>query len=109
MFFNVCIILFAFLGRGQTEKSERLTFLASQADRIRVERLKLRHLNRRKARGETLIETLIYRLKRAQLSLQRAAFERQRTGDPQILEADEIIRYCNEALLSADTFSSTLR
>eukprot|EP01054_Gregarina_sp_Poly1_P008929 Gregarina_sp_Poly_1__8928@NODE_53_length_17536_cov_99_000057_g45_i0_p4_GENE_NODE_53_length_17536_cov_99_000057_g45_i0NODE_53_length_17536_cov_99_000057_g45_i0_p4_ORF_typecomplete_len727_score128_85PDEase_I/PF00233_19/7_5e66HD/PF01966_22/0_018BSP_II/PF05432_11/0_012CENPB_dimeris/PF09026_10/0_034DNA_pol_phi/PF04931_13/0_83Ribosomal_60s/PF00428_19/6_5Rtf2/PF04641_12/3_2e03Rtf2/PF04641_12/5_3e03Rtf2/PF04641_12/0_18_NODE_53_length_17536_cov_99_000057_g45_i0884911029 len=92
----------AYLGRWQKEFAERVAYLDIRADQLRLKDLRDAQKKRKKGKGETVGENLIFTIKKAQTAVQTAAFERSSQGDPNLLELDEVLRQVIEILLETD-------
>eukprot|EP01054_Gregarina_sp_Poly1_P008926 Gregarina_sp_Poly_1__8925@NODE_53_length_17536_cov_99_000057_g45_i0_p3_GENE_NODE_53_length_17536_cov_99_000057_g45_i0NODE_53_length_17536_cov_99_000057_g45_i0_p3_ORF_typecomplete_len756_score94_71PDEase_I/PF00233_19/8_8e66HD/PF01966_22/1_4e04HD/PF01966_22/0_036DUF1053/PF06327_14/0_098DUF1053/PF06327_14/4_7e037TMRDISM_7TM/PF07695_11/167TMRDISM_7TM/PF07695_11/18_NODE_53_length_17536_cov_99_000057_g45_i063408607 len=96
------LVMQAYLGRLQKELVERIAYLDIHDDHMRLRELREAQKKRKKGKGESVIEDLIHTIRKAQTSLQAAAFERSAQGDANLLELDEVLRQCVEILLDTD-------
>eukprot|EP01053_Blabericola_migrator_P011236 Blabericola_migrator_1__11235@NODE_65_length_15685_cov_31_404533_g58_i0_p2_GENE_NODE_65_length_15685_cov_31_404533_g58_i0NODE_65_length_15685_cov_31_404533_g58_i0_p2_ORF_typecomplete_len922_score147_15PDEase_I/PF00233_19/1_2e66HD/PF01966_22/0_066RNA_pol_3_Rpc31/PF11705_8/9e02RNA_pol_3_Rpc31/PF11705_8/0_05_NODE_65_length_15685_cov_31_404533_g58_i0800110766 len=91
-----------YMGIYQKETVERIAFLDIHDDHVRLKEVREAQRKRKKAKGESMVEDLIHQIRKAQTSLQDAAFNRTGQGDASLLEMDEVLRQCVEILLDTD-------
>lgn len=93
----------AYLGRLYREVLERMAWYRMKQNRQRLHQLRTEQMKRKKGRSETLAETVLNSLKKAEIALTAAAFERSHHGsDPVLIEQQQRLRYCIEILLDRE-------
>eukprot|EP01053_Blabericola_migrator_P011231 Blabericola_migrator_1__11230@NODE_65_length_15685_cov_31_404533_g58_i0_p1_GENE_NODE_65_length_15685_cov_31_404533_g58_i0NODE_65_length_15685_cov_31_404533_g58_i0_p1_ORF_typecomplete_len938_score126_04PDEase_I/PF00233_19/9e65HD/PF01966_22/0_036AA_permease/PF00324_21/0_052DUF1053/PF06327_14/0_055DUF1053/PF06327_14/4_9e03Otopetrin/PF03189_13/0_43Otopetrin/PF03189_13/3_9e03_NODE_65_length_15685_cov_31_404533_g58_i01126114074 len=96
------LVVQSYMGRYQKELIERVAFIDIHDDQVRLQEVRDAQKKRKKAKGESMVEELIHQIRKAQTSIQAAAFEKSAQGDANLLELDEILRQCVEILLDTD-------